>query len=610
MSSEKPVFCSVDEFVAIPFDFVIAGGGTAGLVLAARLSEDAAFRVGVLEAGDNKLDDPLITIPTLYMQGANKPDYDWVLKSVPQKHANNLEYSLPRGKMLGGTSGLNQSLWMRGTRADYDELATFAGSDEWSWDNLLPYFQKHERLDTQDAPLYPSETHGTNGVIHTSSNRSQIPIEKDLLETCREVAGFDVTSDDPTAANRDNFFNALSTVDRSDRPGTRSYAASAYILPNLGRSNLNILTGATVDSVRFDSSKNDPTADGVHFWHGGKRYTANANREVIICAGTYKTPQILELSGIGDPQVVQAAGVDCIVANKLVGANMQDHHATAVSFELAPGGFSIDAFVNPEVVQPFMELYQKTGTGPLANPPSGMGYLSYAALVGPEELQATIDAVRSTQGIETPLSEAQQRRVIQKLQDPKAAAIQLLFIPAYINTEKGLADQSQFLTPPANSDTNHVSFVVAFQYALSRGSVHITSSDAQVQPAIDNAFLAHPVDMAVLRSALPFLNAVSLAPRIRPQLHPRYSFAAQVGLGDRDAEEALLRRNVGTEHHPIGTAAMGDVVDAQLRVLGVNRLRVVDASVLPVHISGNPMATIYAIAEKASDMVKAAHAPN
>ncbi|OAP64308.1 hypothetical protein AYL99_00280 [Fonsecaea erecta] len=610
MSSETSVLCSVDEFVSVPFDFIIAGGGTAGLVLAARLSENDAFRVGVLEAGANKLDDPLVNVPTLYMQGANKPEYDWTLKSVPQKHANNLEYSLPRGKMLGGTSGLNQSLWMRGTRTDFDELAAFVGSGEWSWDGLLPYFRKHERLDAQDAPLYPSETHGTTGVIHTSTNRSQVPIEKDLLDTCREVAGFDPTSEDPTTGNRDNFFNALSTVDRTERPGTRSYAASAYLLPNLGRANLKILTRATVDSVRFDGSTQEPAADGVHFWHGGKRYTATATREVIICAGTYKTPQILELSGIGDPQVLQAAGVECIVANKLVGANMQDHHAFAVSFELAPGGFSIDAFVNPEVVKPFMELYQKTGTGPLANPPSGMGYISYGARVAPEELQATLDAVESTRGIETPLSEAQQRRVLQKLKDPKAAAIQFLFIPAYINTEKGLADQSYFLTPPANSDTNHVSIVAAFQYPLSRGSVHITSRDAQVQPAIDNAFLAHPVDMAVLRSALPFLNAVSLAPRIKEQLHPRYSFAAQVGLGDRDAEEAWLRGNVGTEHHPIGTAAMGDVVDAQLRVLGVQRLRVVDASVLPVNFSGNPMATIYAVAEKASDMVKAAHVLN
>ncbi|OQV05721.1 hypothetical protein CLAIMM_10407 isoform 2, partial [Cladophialophora immunda] len=397
--------------------------------------------------------------------------------------------------MLGGTSASNQSLWMRGTRADYDELAAMVGSDEWSWDGLLPYFQKHERLNAQDAPLYPSDTHGTAGLIHTSANRSQVPIEKDFLETCREVAGFDATSDDPTTANRDNFFNALSTVDRSERPGTRSYSASAYIASNLGRANLKILTGATVESVRFDTSDHDPTADGVHFWHGGKRYTAAAKREVIICAGTYKTPQILELSGIGDPGVLRAAGVDCLIANKLVGANLQDHHAVAISFELAPGGFSIDAFVTPEVVKPLMELYQKTGTGPLANPPSGMGYLSYAALAGPEELQATLDAVASAKGIEAPLSDAQQQRVIKKLQDRHAAAIQLLFIPASINTEKGLTDQSQFLAP-LSTETNHVSVVAASQYPLSRGSVHITGRDAQAPPAIDNAFLAHPADVA------------------------------------------------------------------------------------------------------------------
>ncbi|KAJ9616608.1 hypothetical protein H2200_000327 [Cladophialophora chaetospira] len=606
MSGTRNVFATVEEFVSSPFDFIIVGGGTAGLALAARISENDRFHVGILEAGENKLDDPLVNVPTLYVQGLNVPGHDWTLKSVPQKHANGLEYSLPRGKILGGTSGMNQSLWMRGTRSDYDELAAYVGSDEWSWDSLLPYFKKHERLDMGDVPNYPSETHGRDGVIHVSSNKSQIPIEKDFLAACNEVAAFAPSTEDATTGNRDNFFNALSTIDRRDRPGTRSYSASAYILPLIGCSNLKILTGANVESVKLDQSRPKPAAVGVNFWHRGTRYTATVKKEVVISGGAYKTPQILELSGIGDPKVLQAADVECIVPNTFVGANLQDHHAIAITFELAPGGFSVDAFANPEVLQQFLELYQKSGNGPLANPPSGMGYLSYAALVSPNDLKATLAAVKAAD-VETPLNEFHQNRASEKLQDNKAAAIQFLFVPAHIDTERGLADQRYFISP-GSTGNNHVSVVAAFQYSLSRGSVHITSSDPDAQPAIDNAFLAHPVDLAVLRSTLPFLNKVSLSPKIKEQLHPDYSFAKKVGLGDQEVEEAFLRRNVGTEHHPIGTAAMGDVVDAKLRVKGVDGLRVCDASVLPLHISGNPMATIYAFAEKAADLIKAEYA--
>jgi choline dehydrogenase-like flavoprotein len=510
--------------------------------------------------------------------------------------------------MLGGTSAMNQSLWQRGTRADYDELASLVGSAEWSWTGLLPYFKKHERLDSTDVPDYSPDFHGKEGVIHVSSNKSQIPIEKDFLAACGEVAGFAAwaTGADATSGTRDSFFTSLSTVDRVDRPGTRSHSGSAYLLPNLGRANLKVLTGANVESVRFDRGAGRPTANGVHFWHGRSRYTAVAGKEVIVCAGAYKTPQVLEMSGVGDPKVLQAAGVECIVANKFVGANLTDHHAMAITFELAPGGFSVDAFAIPEVVQQFMELYMKTGTGPLANPPSGMGYLSYAALVSPEELKATLEAVVSAK-VETPLSDFHRHRTLNKLADPTAAAIQFLFIPANIDTERGLADQRHFLTP-ASTGNNHVSVVAAFQYPLSRGSVHITSNDPHVQPAIDNAFLAHPVDVAVLRSALPFLNKVTLVPKIKEQLHPNYCFAQKVGLGDKKKEEAFVRGDVGTEHHPIGTAAMGDVVDVKLKVLGVQGLRVCDASVLPLQISGNPMATIYAFAEKLADLIKAEHA--
>ena len=509
--------------------------------------------------------------------------------------------------MLGGTSAMNQALWMRGTRADYDELAALVGSDEWSWSGLLPYFKRHERLDSQDFDNYAPEFHSKEGIVHVSSVKSQIPIEQDFLAACNEVAGFVASpGDDATSGDRNHFFNALSTIDRSERLGTRSHSASAYILPISDRKNLKILTGANVEAVRLNANDTTPKADGVHFWYAGRRYTASVAKEMIISAGTYKTPQILELSGVGDPQILQAAGVQCVVANPSVGANLQDHHASAITFELAPGGFSADAFAVPEVFDQFMQLYQNTGTGPLASTPSGMGYLSYAALVSDEELQTTLEAVTSSE-VDTPLASYHTQRALKKLSNRDAGAIQFLFIPANLNFEQGLTDQRYFVSP-ASTGNNHVSVVSAFQYPLSRGSVHITSNNPHLPPAIDNAFLAHPVDLTVLRATLPFLNKVSLVPKIKEQLHPEYSLAKKVGLGDRKKEEEFVRNDVGTEYHPIGTAAMGEVVDTNLKVVGVEGLRVCDASVLPLHISGNPMATIYAFAEKAADLIKAEYA--
>lgn len=417
--------------------------------------------------------------------------------------------------------------YSRPIHADFDEWARCVDSEEWSWAKMLPFFQKSEYLEADDHSESLLTTHGTGGAIHTSTTRSQIPLENAFLDTCRELATYP-QGGYPIDGTHDDFFACLSTVDRSERNGTRSYAASGYLLPNIGRQNLKILTKANVESIKFNTNTDIPTADGVHFWCSGTRYTVTAKQEVILSAGTHKTPQILELSGIGDADRLQKCGITYLVPNRSVGEDMQDHMAFVTTFELAPGAFSVDAFAEPDLVKPATEEYQRTGGGPLASPPSAMGFLSCPSLVSPQELDTIVSAIGFSDTKQS-LTTFQQQRIINRLKDSMAGAIQFLFLPCHIDTDEGLRDQSKFIHP-APSRNNHVSVITAFQYSPSRGSVHITNSDPEAPPAIDPAFLSHPVDMAVMRSTMHFLNKVSLSPAVQAQLNPEFSVAAKLDL--------------------------------------------------------------------------------
>jgi choline dehydrogenase-like flavoprotein len=246
--------------------------------------------------------------------------------------------------------------------------------------------------------------HGTNGPIHTSFNDWYMPLEEDFAKAAYEVSGTDKTIQDAWSGDHLGFYSSLGAVNRSDDPGKRSYAATGYLRPNLGRPNLKVLTEAQATRIILDGT----TATGVEFVHKGRNYKVNAKEEVVLSTGVIQTPQLLELSGIGDPEVLRKAGVECVVENPRVGANFQDHVLGGLLYDLAPGIQSMDALHGEEFAKMQQDVYENEAKGPYANPGMCMGFVSYASVATPEELEATIADIKKNSLAQTKFEKAQE----------------------------------------------------------------------------------------------------------------------------------------------------------------------------------------------------------
>ncbi|KAJ5185897.1 Glucose-methanol-choline oxidoreductase [Penicillium cf. griseofulvum] len=605
--AENPT-CSVEEFTRTIFDYVICGGGTAGLVLAARLSENPDITVGVVEAGKYRIGDPLVDTPATFSQMFENPEYDWCMYTTPQEGNRGLSHHIPRGKLLGGSSGINYMMYVRGSTQDYDDWAEIVEDDGWSGKHMQQYMRKHQTLEPIDESITDRSTmplvgefHGTSGPVRTGFNDTIPPVENDIIKACEDVTGIPSKPIDPWSGDHIGFYHTLGAVARTGpNKGKRSYAARGYYEANRAtRTNLKVLCEALVNRVVLDGNK----ATGVSLTHDGVEYQVSARREVIVSGGTIKSPQILELSGIGDPEILKAAGVECKVANSGIGANVLDHAITLSVLDVQPGIVTLDTLSQvPEAMEAAGKQYAETSGGPLSSVCSMQGFFPAKKILSETELADIIQSIRDIKPTSA-FHAKQLAQTIAHLESDHSANMQIVTVTASMDPQ-AIQHQAKIIEPRSADQSAGLTLALCIQYPVARGSIHISSADPTKPPVINPNYGGHPADVSLLAAFLRWGDKVAESKHLESSILKRRYPEPSVNLQDMDAARQAVHDLVAGEYHISGSVAMGDALDSRLRVKGVEGLRVADASVFPNNVSGNIVSSVYAVAEKAADLIR------
>lgn len=524
------------------FDYIIVGAGSAGCVLANRLSTDANVRVLLLEAGGSD-NQQAAQIPAAFAK-LFRSEHDWNYTTAVEASAGNRQLYWPRGKLLGGSSSMNAMMYVRGNRYDYDQWQA-QGNEEWGYDEVLPYFKRSEHQVRSGRSLDAS-FHGVGGPLHVAEQRSPNRLTQAFIEAGKAMGL--AYNDDCNGAQQEG----IGLVQVNQKNGQRCSSATAFLTPVRKRPNLTVLTHAHVTRVRFAGQR----AVGVEYLHQGQTVQAAAQCEVLLAGGAVNSPQLLLLSGIGAADALRALGIPVVMDLPGVGQNLQDHATTGATYACTQPITLASAEKMGHVLHYL--LFKK---GPLtSNVGEGVAF------------------IHTQSGLPAP-------------------DIELIFAPVYFMAH-GTAN------PPGHGFT----IAVVLLRPASRGTITLVSADPFAAPKIQPNYLSAPADLPPLLAGLKvvrqLVQTAPFAPYRGAEVWPGQALQSDQELVD------FIRQRVETLYHPVGTCKMGAdplaVVDSQLRVHGVEGLRVVDASIMPTIISGHTNAPTIMLAEKAADYIRAA----